>query len=283
MSWWQVRFSVPRDLADAAAYLLAESLDAAVEVQDETTMSRVDEAIEVVVGLAEAPEPDLAARINETLNALGLPPPALSTRKHDDDNWREGWKAFFQPAVLSARLGVHPPWAPAPPGVLGVVIEPGMAFGTGTHETTRASMRVLDACLADRPPLTVLDVGCGSGILSIGAARLGHFALGVEIDPEALPNAAENVARNGVTDRVELRQGSADTVEGQFPVVVANILAPILIAIAPALLARTGGELILSGMLDAQVDAVRAAFAELTLVERVDEGPWVVLRLRRDA
>ncbi|MCB9536418.1 MAG: 50S ribosomal protein L11 methyltransferase [Myxococcales bacterium] len=161
-----------------------------------------------------------------------------------------------------------------------MIIEPGMAFGTGTHETTRGVMRALDAHLP-AAPATLLDVGCGSAILSIAAARLGHRAVGVEIDPVAVDNARHNLRLNGVEDRVELHVGSADAVEGRFPIVVANILAHILIELAPLIIERTGDVLVLSGMLHGQVDAVRAAYAGLDEVERFEEGPWTVLVLRR--
>lgn len=284
MSWWQVRFEVPAEMADAAAWLLAQDLDVPVEVQDETTMARHGDAAScaVVVGLPEAPAADIEARIAACLAQLGLPPAEVATRRSEDEGWKDGWKAFFRGAPLSARVGVHPPWEAPPARPVAVCIDPGLAFGTGTHETTRAVMRVLDDRLGDRPPLDVLDVGCGSGILSIAVAKLGHRAVGIEIDPVAAQNAVENVARNGVGDRVRLVVGSADAVEGRFPLVVANILAVILVEIAPQIAARCapGGTLVLSGMLHEQVERVRAAYAGFALEARVDEGPWAVLVLR---
>jgi len=284
VSWWKVRFEVPAQLADAAAWLLAQALDEPVEVQDGTTMARHGDATHcaVVVGLPEEPPGDIDAQITGILGQLGLPPATVSTCRSDDESWKEGWKAFFRGAPLSDRVGVHPPWEAPPDRPVAVCIDPGMAFGTGTHETTRGVMQALDLELGDRDPLTMLDVGCGSGILAIAAAGLGHRVIGVEIDPVAVENARENVARNGVADRVELRVGSADGVEGTFPLVVANILARILVDIARPISARCapGGTLILSGMLDGQVARVRAAYPEFELIDRRDEGPWVILRLR---
>lgn len=287
MSWWRVRFEVPEALADAAAWLLAAELDVPVEVQDQSTMARHADAgtCAVVVGLPEEPPADIDARIAECLAQLGLPPAAVATRRSDDESWKDGWKAFFRGAPLSARFAVHPPWEAAPDRPHGIVIDPGLAFGTGTHETTRGVMRALDEWLGDRPPLDLLDVGCGSGILSIAAALLGHRAVGVEIDPVALQNAVDNVARNGVGDRVELHAGSADLPalgDRRFPIVVANILAVILIDIAPQIMARCapGGALLLSGMLHDQVERVRAAYAGFALEDHREEGPWAILRLR---
>lgn len=283
MSWWQVRFAVPAEMAEAAAWLLAEQLDVPVEVQGDDTMLKAGpEGWAVVVGLPHEPPADIEARITGCLARLGLPPATVHTRRSEDESWREGWKAFFRGGPLSARVGVHPPWEAPPERPIAVCIEPGMAFGTGTHETTRAVMGLLDDTLGDRPPIKLLDVGTGSAILAIAAARMGHRVLGVDTDPVALENAAENIERNGVGDRIELVVGSADAVDGRYPLVVANILARILIRIAPDVMARCapGGTLILSGMLVDQVDAVRAAHPGFVEVERRVAGPWVALRVR---
>lgn len=309
--WWQVRFAVPAEMAEAVAWVLAEEFDLAVEVRDETTMSKASEPVKldegeaplaervagagaggagdeagqsvVVIGLPAAPPADLDATITHCLARLGLGRAQVQTRRRTDNTWREGWKAFFRGARLSPRIAVHPPWEKSPADVpAAVVIDPGMAFGTGTHETTRGVIRVLDAVLAETGPTTVLDVGCGSGILAIAAALLGHRVVGVEIDPVALDNARENLERNGVGEQVELVEGSADSVVGRFGVVVANILAVVLIQIAPEIAARClpGGVLVLSGMLANQVEAVQAAYRKFELVERSEEGDWVILRLR---
>lgn len=286
MSWWQVRFAVPAEMAEAAAWLLAERLDVPVEVQGDDTMLKAGpEGWSVVVGLPQAPPHDIEAQITGCLGQLGLPPAAVHTRRSDDESWREGWRAFFRGGPLSPRVGVHPPWEDPPPRPVAVCIEPGMAFGTGTHETTRAVMDLLDETLGDRPPLSVLDVGTGSAILAIAAARLGHRVVGVDTDAVALENAAENVARNGVADRVKLRVGSADAVDTRYPLVVANILARILVRIAPAVMARCapGGELILSGMLTHQVDAVLEAHPGFVERARRVVGPWVAVVLKAPA
>lgn len=283
MSFWRASFEVPAALADAAAWLLAEALDTPVEVQDATTMDKSDaaEVHRVVVSFEAAPPDDLQAQVDACLADLGLAATAVRTQRHDEDTWKEGWKAFFRGQRLSPRVAVRPPWeADDPDAPVTVIIDPGLAFGTGTHETTRGVMRALDAHLPPAPS-AVLDVGCGSAILSIAAARLGHRAVGVEIDPVAVQNARHNLKLNGVADRVTLHVGSADAAAGRFPLVVANILAHILVELAPLIVDRVGDVLILSGMLHGQVDAVRAAYAGLDEVERFEEGPWTVLVLRR--
>jgi ribosomal protein L11 methyltransferase len=164
-----------------------------------------------------------------------------------------------------------------------VVIDPGMAFGTGQHQTTRGCIRMLDTVLAAVPGAPVLDVGCGSGILSIVAARLGSTAIGVEIDVESFANARENVAVNAVEDRVRLIEGSADAVPGRFPVVVANILAVTLIEIAEQIRARADADLVLAGLMLPDVERVVAAYPDFALIDRLDDGEWAILHLRRVA
>lgn len=291
MTWWRVRFPVAPALADAAAYLLASALDAPVEVQDQTTMIRADaaEANMVVVGLENRPAPDLEDQIRAILTPLGLNPTHFETQSHDD-TWRDGWRAFFRPCQLSPRVGVRPPWEQAVGTEVEVVIEPGLAFGTGTHATTRGVMKRLDQWLGSRAPLHLLDIGCGSGILSIAAALLGHRATGLEIDVSAVESARENLALNGVENQVEIILGEPSDIQERYPLVVANILAKILIEIAPSVLARCAGDLILSGLLPTQRDAVLTAYGvtgsdentgDMVLVDEQIEGEWVVLLLRR--
>lgn len=287
--FWQISAAVPAPLAEAAAWLLAEHFDSAVEVQDAGTLpgAGADGLARVVLRFAEAPPETLPAEVADRLGALGLFDVPLATRQDDDDSWRDAWKAFFRRQPLSPRLWVRPPWAadgPAPAKT--IIIDPGLAFGTGSHATTQTACALLDTLLASHPPCTVLDVGCGSAILGIGAALLGHRAVGVEIDPVAVDSARENLALNGVTAQVTLSVGSAEDVEGTFPIVLANIIAPVLIAIAAPIAARVapGGVLILSGLLDHQEADVRAAYPDFTVTERrVQAERWVALQLRRPA
>ena len=282
MSWYRVRIVVPSPLAEAAAWVIAEALDHPVEVQDQYTMTdgATADSSSLVIGFEEAVDSETIQSITVSLNSLGISNPELETQKSDDETWREGWKSFFKGVDVSNGLYVHPPWEDAPTGKLSIAIDPGMAFGTGTHATTRGVLKMLGDRLAGKPAMDILDVGCGSGILSIAAARLGHRALGVEIDGDALVNAQENLDRNGVNEAVKLMEGSASSVQGEYPLVIANILAHILIEIAPDLTERCGGELILSGLLETQETAVCEAYPSMELLERRLEGEWVILRMR---
>jgi ribosomal protein L11 methyltransferase len=284
MVWWQVRIDVPQALAEPVSWLIVEETNAPVEVQDQQTITRSDGLAKLLIGLSEAPEPGFIGTIEGILDQFDLPASAVTVTRSEDDSWRESWKQFLRGGRVSDRVWVRPPWeAPDPAAPVTVVIDPGMAFGTGQHQTTRGCIRMLDTVLAAVPGAPVLDVGCGSGILSIVAARLGSTAIGVEIDVESFANARENVAVNAVEDRVHLIEGSADAVPGRFPVVVANILAVTLIEIAEQIRARADADLVLAGLMLPDVERVVAAYPDFALIDRLDDGEWAILHLRRVA
>jgi len=205
-----------------------------------------------------------------------------------EDGWRDRWKAWFEPVEISPRLALTLPWRELPP-VVGrevIVIEPGMAFGTGQHETTRLCLEGIDGlAAAGALPARVLDVGCGTGVLAIAAARLGAVeVLGIDNDPQAVAAARDNLAPNGVEGRVTFATTPIEAVEGRFGLVVANIMAHVLIALGEAIRARVapGGSLHLSGVLVEQEAEVRGAYEALGLTHlqtAVDNG-WVRVDLR---
>ena len=187
-----------------------------------------------------------------------------------EEDWANAWKAHFQPLVISPRLTVAPPWE-AQPGDL--VIEPGMAFGTGEHPSTRACLAAVDAYAA--PGGACLDVGCGSGVLALAAAHLGMRAVGIDNDPEAVRASAENAARNGL--RVAFSETPVADVAGTFELVVANLFAEVLVSMAADLRRLTAGHLVLAGILAERAPKVEAAFAGMRLVARQPAGEWVSL------
>jgi ribosomal protein L11 methyltransferase len=175
-------------------------------------------------------------------------------------DWVRATQAQFDPIRISDRLWIVPSWhAPPDPAALNIVLDPGLAFGTGSHPTTRLCLHWLEARV--RGGESVLDYGCGSGILAIAAARLGAGeVIGVDIDPDAVRAARDNAAANGV----DVRFASADTpMPPPVDIVVANILASPLKVLAPLLAAQTrpGGRIVLAGLLDAQADDIAAAYA----------------------
>lgn len=220
------------------------------------------------------------------LQAFGLGPIGdVRVREIDDADWLEAWKETFRPIRIGAFL-VRPTWsaADADAGAIPLVLDPGMAFGTGLHPTTQLCLRRIGELeLAGR---SLLDVGCGSGILAIGAAKRGAAPVrAVDTDPLAVDATAENAAGNAVA--IETAGGSAADVAGRFDVVVANIVAPVLRAIAGDLADRVtpGGTLLLSGVIVDAEAGVRETFAGLGfhLTARAQEGDWVALTLTRSA
>jgi ribosomal protein L11 methyltransferase len=202
-------------------------------------------------------------------------------------DWNEEWKRGLGPLAIG-RAFVRPSWvdAPVPPGMAEVVLDPGMAFGTGTHPTTALCLAALSDLLAARPGASVLDVGTGSGLLAIAARKLGAGRVaGNDEDAVAVRVARENAALNGVLGELALTEAPVEELPGAFDVVVANILANTLVALAPALRDRAapGGTILLSGILAPQVDEVAAAYRALGLEPAGDrrEGEWVLLAFRR--
>ncbi len=212
----------------------------------------------------------------------------LTHRVIEEREWAEAWKEHFHPLRVGRRLVVAPSWREYGPGEGDVVIrlDPGMAFGTGHHPTTRMCLEQVEA-LAERG-VDVLDVGCGSGVLSIAAALLGaRRAFGLDVEEAAVSVARANAAENGVADVVSAEAGSLPhprVGDGSYDLALANISARVVVELAPALAraARPGGVLVLSGFLLKDEDAVRRAYAEAggAVEQRQEDGDWVALRLR---
>lgn len=200
----------------------------------------------------------------QVLSEAGAEAP-VTWRDVGDVDWAQAWKEEHRPLSVSPRLVIAPPWD-APAGA--VLIEPGQGFGTGWHPTTRNALRALDA-LADEVR-TVLDVGCGSGVLALAAARLGCAARGIDVDAGAVAEARANAARNGLD--VPFATGSVTTERQPADLVLANVHAELALELGAALVAVTGRWLVLSGLLADRVPDVRAWFDRRLRLEREDEG-----------
>ena len=193
----------------------------------------------------------------------GAPLPEHQIERIEDQDWERSWMDNFQPMRFGQRLWIVPSWHAAPePEAVNLLLDPGLAFGTGTHPTTALCLEWLDG--QDLTGCTVLDFGCGSGILAIAALLLGApQALGTDIDPQALEASRDNAGRNGIDPARFPVYLPADLPQQPAEVVMANILAGPLVSLAPQItaLVKAGGRLALSGILAEQAEEVRAAYA----------------------
>jgi ribosomal protein L11 methyltransferase len=302
--WYRLELLVEADRAEDAASMLWELDAAGVEVQDRETYTDdglippVPEGTCRLVAFFQRPSPDEGAseaaiverEVVASLSDADIDPSFVSCALYTDTSWKTAWKAYFKPTLMSPRAIVGPPWEEfeAPEGGTKIVIEPGMAFGTGTHETTQLCSEKIDRLLAEsETPPSVLDVGCGSAILSMIARRLGaETVVGIDVDETAVEVARENLRVNNLDQEIDLSTTAVGEVEGTFDIVVANILTHILLHLREDLFARVapGGILLLSGITDEQVDEIREAFvgdgfAEVSLDQK---GDWVCFELRED-
>ncbi len=308
-AWLELSVAADVEAVEAVSEILARhapggaSVEPAFELVDEGLAARVDPTRPAVVR-AYLPALDTAAArraIGEArhslghLQAFGLRPIGdLEVRVVHEEDWADAWKSHFPVMRVGRRLVIRPTWRRhrRSPGDVVLALDPGMAFGTGLHPTTRLCLagieRWADAGLLASRSCRLLDVGCGSGILSIAAARLGAaFVVAVDTDPVAVEATRANSRRNGVLRRVRARRGSVPTGEPPFDLIAANLIASLLSDVATQLYEelRPGGRLLASGIFVDRETDVRAAFeaAGLRPVSRLAEGDWVALEAIRPA
>jgi len=281
MAWQNVSFLTDAASAEPVCDALLElgALSASIEDADAGTPDEQPQfgepgsvttpgwAHSRVVALFE-PDADVAAMLADAAAQAGLEAvPAFTVEPVEEQNWVQLTQAQFDPIRVSGRLWIVPSWHESPdPAAINLVLDPGMAFGTGSHPTTRLCLEWLERTITGGESL--LDYGCGSGILAIAAAKLGAAAVaGVDIDPQAVDAANANAASNDVVARFA---DSAETLAGEYDVVVANILSNPLRVLAPAICAhvRAGGRLALSGILREQAEEIIAVYA-----------PWIPLQV----
>ncbi len=288
---------LPADALDAwtDALLAAGALSASVEDDDRDTAEE-----SALYGEPGDEPPDSAWRNNRVSvlvdrdtdiggllataarNLDATPPAAIACRNIDDCDWVRQTQAQFAPIAVG-RIWIVPSWhTPPDPGAINIRIDPGAAFGTGAHPTTRLCLQWMER----NPPVgrSVLDYGCGSGILSICAAALGATdVVGVDIDPAAIATAGDNARENHVTIRYATPEALADEPDRRFDLVIANILANPIMVLAPMLAhrVRPGGTILLSGILERQAQAIIETFLRTAphmalAVVAQDEG-WVAI------
>ena len=273
---------VPEEDADLVSATLFELGAEGVEERDAGTLSKGAKEGHVTLVAAFAKREDAEAAIPE-LSAEWSP----RIEEIVGDAWRDAWKEHYRPFSLTKRITVRPPWeayTPERKDEIVLELEPGRAFGTGLHATTTLVSRGLDAASDFIAGKAVLDVGTGSGILSLVALVLGaERAIAIDNDPDVVGVVRENAERNGLSTRIAASATPVEEVTATFPIVLANIEARVLIPLAKAIASRVapGGRLWLSGILEGQENDVRAAYADFELLETTREGEWVCLCLAR--
>jgi ribosomal protein L11 methyltransferase len=304
-AWVEIAVEADVEAVEAVSEILGRvaaggtSVEPAFELVEDGLGARVDPTRPSIVrGYVPARDPAVAeAAVQQAieqlgrLRAFGLRPIGdVQTRIVHEADWADAWKRHFPVLRVGRRIVIRPTWRRhrAREGDIVLALDPGMAFGTGLHPTTRLCLTMLED-VADRGAIEgrrVLDVGCGSGILAIAAARMGGAnVLGVDTDPIAMEATTANARRNRVARRVRARLGSTPTGASPFDVVLANLIATLLVRLASHLHDELapGGILVASGIFVDREDEVRVAFTGegLEVVGRLVEGDWVALEARR--
>ncbi len=279
----RIAVDVPGDEADVLVAELFELGATGVEERDQSTLarSRSPGRVTMLASFGSVQEAERACA-------------ELGTRydvQRDDvvgDAWRDAWKEGFKAFRLTDAIVVRPPWdeTAAVTARHVLTLEPGRAFGTGLHATTMLVARALERHAPQLKGARVLDVGCGTGILGLVALVHGAQAVrAIDNDPDVVDVVRENAEANGVANRVQVDTTDVGDLDGEYPVVVANIEARVLIEMASALVARVapGGLLVLSGVLDEQRDAVERAFSSMVVEAVAQQDEWVAIELRKRA
>ena len=302
MRWIEVAMEVDGEAAEAVAEVLQRYGHQGVAIEQagfyiETWEDEVPPADRLIVRayLPEDERADAAKhQLEEALWHLGklYPMPTPQYRVIDEEDWAEAWKVNYHPVHLGRHIFIRPVWidVAGQPGDVVIALDPGMAFGTGTHPSTQLVLEVTEDLMEATPGAKVLDLGCGSGILSILAAKMGAAnVLALDTDPIAVRSTDENAAANGVSDKITAQTGSLDSLlhaATRFDLALVNILAKVIIAMCGQGLGsvlRPGGVGVFGGIIQEQADEVEAALRTtgLTPYKRRFSGEWVVIEARR--
>lgn len=302
-NWTEIKITVPAESAGLAGDIANMTVPHGIYIEDYSNLE--EEAMEIahidlidddllakdrtkaVIHVYISPEDNPSEAVSfleERLRACGIGY-TIDCADCAMDDWLNNWKKYFKPIPVGKKLLIHPVWEEDFDSMGRAVLdlEPGLAFGTGTHETTRLCLELIEEYLT--PGADLLDVGCGSGILSVAALLLGaDSATGVDIDPLAVKTAVENARLNGVADRFTGVCGNlADKISGKYQVIAANIVADIVIELSQSVpeFLSPGGVYIISGIIDTrEQDVLEALAGKFTVIERKEERGWVAMALK---
>jgi ribosomal protein L11 methyltransferase len=267
-SWTQIRVEIHPNLLDAVSNFLIEQGSPGVSQEKVSGSSGRKRERLIAYFPGRLPIRPIRKKIRAYVSELCRNRRSsftLSQKRVVDPGWGEAWKAYFKPLRISPHLVVKPPWEPFRPKEKDVVIEidPGMAFGTGSHPTTRMCLQILEEVIRNGAhAASVLDVGTGSGVLAIAARKMGaKHIVAIDIDPVAIEGARENAALNNVSTGIHFRIGSLEGIRRTFDLVLANLLPQELLGLVPPLAKRVspGGGLIVSGFLRKQKGEIARA------------------------
>ena len=297
MEWTDIQLTVAQkdaEQAEAAATMIAEGgiyiedysdLEqqvaeiAHVDLIEPELLAKPRDVVIIHIYLEPGAQPaETLGAIQARMEAAGIPY-TVRTAGVAQEDWQNGWRKYYHPMEIGRRLAVVPSWQAYDTDRVKLLLDPGLAFGTGGHETTSLCLEALDELMAGGE--RVLDIGTGSGILAIAALKLGAAcAEGVDIDPVAVRTACENAALNGVAGQFTGLVGDlSDKASGTYQIITANIVANAIISLAPAVpgLLAEGGHFIASGIIDTRAQEVAEALAKagLTIAQRKDKRGWV--------
>ncbi len=276
MEYYEFAISAPHESREAITNKLAEMGSTGFLEQGENILAYFEDKENITFICNEL------AKFHDVLKASGLDPAfSFEYSLLPEKDWNENWKKNFLPIDIGENLTIIPSWLKKDTDRIPIIIDPGMVFGTGYHETSQTCLTLIEKISKGNKKESCLDIGTGSGILAVGAAKLGFKnVIAVDIDPLAIDAALRNVEENDLSN-VQVKTGDICTVDGPFDLIVANLLSGILVDIAREIVSRlnTEGKAILSGMLTGQEDEVIKAFekAGLILSETIISGKWGTL------
>ena len=304
MEWTDITITVPQKYADTAEAIATMVANGGIYIEDYSDLEQqaweiahvdlieqdlLDQPRDIVkVHMYLAPDENLAEVLplfRERLDASGIEY-TLSTTGVEQEDWQNAWKKYYHAMDISQRLAIVPGWEEYQTDRTVITMDPGMAFGTGTHETTSLCLEVLDARVKGGERM--LDIGTGSGILAIAALKLGAAqAEGVDIDPMCVRTAGENAQRNGVQDQFKVLVGDlSDKASGVYNIITANIVASAILSLAPHVpaLMAPGAVFIASGIIDTRKDEVLEGLraAGLDPFEVHEKRGWVCIVCRKE-